>query len=108
MAATTTLTPCWTAGRHGDSPLDRWKALEMAYWRTDPKWQELMKSDPAKFARQWYPALAAKQTETLQRAARAIARMWTLGPAQPHAQRLTGLIGRFLFIMDDDLGTPAT
>ncbi|MXY10403.1 MAG: hypothetical protein F4Z00_00170 [Acidimicrobiaceae bacterium] len=91
-----------------DSPLDRWKALEMAYLSADPKWQELMESDPAKFARQWYPALAAKQTETLQRAARAIARMWTLGPAQPHAQRLTGIIGRFLFIMDDDLRTPAT
>ena len=89
-----------------DSPLDRWKALEMAYWRTDPKWQQLMVSDPASFQRQWYPALSAKQTETLQRASRAIARMWTLGPAQPHAQRLTGVIGRFLFIMNDDLGTP--
>ena len=91
-----------------ESPLDRWKALEMAFCRADPKWQELMESDVGSFQRQWYPALSAKQTETLQRAARAIARMWTLGPAQPHAQRLTGVIGRFLFIMVDSLSAPAT
>ena len=91
-----------------DSPMDRWKALEMAYSRTDPRWQQLMDSDPASFLHQWYPALAAKQTETLQRAARAIARMWTLGPAQPHARKLTAVIGRFTSIMDDNLTTPAT
>jgi len=90
-----------------DSPLDRWKSLEMAYWHDSHEWQALLKSDQAGFSRQWYPALAAKQTETLQRAARAIARMWTLGPAQQHTQRLTGIIGRFLFILDDDLSTPA-
>ena len=67
-----------------------------------------MESNAASFQRQWYPALAAKQTETLQRAARGVARMWTLGPARAHGQRLSGVIGRFLFIMDDDLSTPAT
>ncbi len=90
------------------SPMDRWQSLEMAYCRTDPQWLELMKSNAGKFHRQWYPALAAKQTETLQRAARGVARIWTLGPARAHGQKMSSVIGRFLFIMDDDLGAPAT
>ena len=90
------------------SPMDRWQSLEMTYCRTDPRWLGLMESNAASFQRQWYPALAAKQTETLQRTARGVARMWTLGPARAHGQRLSGVIGRFLFIMDDDLSTPAT
>ena len=90
------------------SPLDRWCALEVSFLQTDPSWNELMVSDQVEFARQWYPALAAKQTETLQRAARAIARMWTSGPARLHDQGLTGIIGRFSQLTEDDLSTPAT
>lgn len=91
-----------------ESPMDRWQSLEMTYCRSDPRWFKMMESNAALFARQWYPALAAKQTETLQRAARSVARMWTLGPAKAHGQKLSGVIGRFLFMMDDDLSTPAT
>lgn len=90
------------------SPMDRWQSLEMAYCRTDPQWLELMESNAGKFQRQWYPALAAKQTETLQRAARGVARIWTLGPARAHGQQMSGVIGRFLDITDDDLDAPAT
>lgn len=90
------------------SPMDRWESLEMTYCRTDPRWLGLMESNTVKFQQQWYPALAAKQTETLQRAARGVARMWTLGPARAHGQQMSGVIGRFLFIMDDDLGAPVT
>ena len=43
------------------SPLDRWNALEMRFWQSDPAWEGLMKSDQGEFARRWYPALAAKR-----------------------------------------------
>lgn len=88
------------------SPLERLEALEMDFCRADSAWLKLMESNGAAFIRDWYPALAAKQTETLQRAARAIARMWTLGPASENGSMLTGIIKRFLFLMDDQLSTP--
>lgn len=43
--------------------------------RADACWLKLMESDAVAFQREWYPALATKQTGTLQRAARAVARM---------------------------------
>ena len=88
------------------SPLERLDALEMDYCRADPAWLQLMEADGAAFQREWYPAFAAKRTETLQRAARAVARMWTLGPASENGNMLTGIIKRFLFLTDDQLSTP--
>ena len=79
-----------------ESPLDRWCELEVKFSQTDSAWDELMKSDQAEFARQWYPALAAKQTETLQMAARAIATIWDSGPARPYGQKVEGIVSRFL------------
>ena len=81
-----------------ESPLDLWKTIEMDICRADPKWLALMESDPASFSRRWYPALAAIQTECLQRAARAITRMWTLGPAQENGRTMTVTISRYLFL----------
>ncbi len=92
---------------NSESPLELWGAIEMDICRADPKWFPLMESDPASFSRQWYPALAAIQTETLQRAARAITRMWTLGPAQENGRTMTGTISRYLYLMDDQLKTPS-
>ena len=86
-----------------DSPLDRWSASEMALFDADPKWNQLMQDDPAGFDRRWYPHLAATQTCALQRTARALARAWTLGPAQDEGKRLTGVVGRFLFLTDGAL-----
>ena len=88
------------------SPLERLEELEMDFCRADASWLRLMESNAVAFQRKWYPALAAKQTETLQRAARAVARMWTLGPASENGRRLTGIINRFLFLTDDKLSTP--
>ena len=91
-----------------ESPLELWETIEMDICKADPKWLNLMESDPASFSRQWYPALAAIQTETLQRAARAITRMWTLGPARENGQTMTGTISRYLFLMDHQLMTPTS
>ena len=49
--------------------------------------------------------LSEQITSVLERFARAITRMWTLGALHPEAQRLTGIIGDFLFLHDRDLGT---
>ena len=77
----------------------------MDFCRADASWSRLMESDAVAFQRKWYPALAAKQTETRQRVGRAVARMWTLGPASENGRRLTGIIKRFLFLTDDKLST---
>lgn len=64
-----------------------------------------MKSDPALWSERWYPHLAAKQVETLQRAARFLVRLWTLGPARADGQRFSGLLRRFRSITDDHLAS---
>ena len=91
-----------------ESPLDLWEIIEMDICKADPKWFALMESDPASFSRQWYPHLAAIQTETLQRAARAITRMWTLGPAQENGRTMKATIGRYLNLKDVQLMTPTS
>lgn len=88
-----------------DDPMSRWEALEMALHGEDPKWLRLMESDPALWSKRWYPHLAARQVETLQRAARFLVRLWTLGPAQSEGKRLSGLLRRFLFLTDDQLAS---
>ena len=86
-----------------DDPMRRWEALESALHGEDPKWLRLMESDPALWSKRWYPHLAVRQVETLQRAARFLVRLWTLGPAQGEGKRLSGLLRRFLFLTDDQL-----
>ena len=88
-----------------DDPMRRWEALETAIHSEDPKWYRLMASDPALWSERWYPHLAATQIETLQRVARFLVRLWTLGPARADGQRLSGLLTRFLFLTDDHLAS---
>lgn len=84
-------------------PLDGWSACETALFRADSRWGKLMEADPVGFSKQWYPYLAGTQVGTLQRAARALTRAWTLGSASEPGKRLTGIIGRFLFLTEDNL-----
>ena len=89
-----------------DNPMRRWEGVEKAIHEEDPKWFRLMQSDPALWTRRWYPHLAATQTATLQRAARFLVRLWTLGPAQAEGKKLKGSLRRFLFLTDDQLASP--
>ena len=93
-----------SSSQAGD-PMRRWDALETAIHDEDAKWSQLMRSDPALWSRAWYPHLAATQTATLQRAARFLVRLWTLGSAQGEGKRLKGLLGRFLFLTDEQLAS---
>ena len=88
-----------------ESPLDRWNELESDIHNSDPDMIGLMHSDQGSWSRVWHPALARQQVATLQRGARGIARIWTLGPARCEGIRLSGIIGRFLFLADVDLGS---
>ena len=88
-----------------DDPMSSWDALELAFHNEDPKWFRLAESDPALWSERWYPHLAARQVEALQRAARFLVRLWTLGPARAGGQRLSGLLRRFLFLTNDQLAS---
>ena len=84
-------------------PMDGWSACEMKLFQGDPRWYELMVNDPPGFSKQWYPYLAGVMVGTLQRAARALVRAWVWGPASDPGKKLTGAIGHFLFLSDDEL-----
>ncbi len=88
-----------------DDPMRRWEALESAIHDEDPEWYRLMESDSALWSDRWYPHLAARQVETLQRAARFLVRLWTLGPARADGRRFSGRLRRFLFLTDDQLAS---
>lgn len=88
-----------------DDPMRRWEALEAAIHSEDPEWYRLMQSDPVLWSDRWYPHLAATQIATLQRAARLLVRLWTLGPARADGKRYSGRLRRFLSLTDDQLAT---
>lgn len=87
-----------------DDPLGRWCLLEVAVLSEDPKWSQRM-HDYASFSQGWYPHLAATQIATLQRAARFLAKLWTLGPAQSEGKKYKGSLRRFLDLTDDQLAS---
>ena len=94
------------SGNQSKGPLDRWSELEMWIYqhKEDTAFlNRLMQDEPGSFGKEWYPRLAKIQIACLQRAARALCRIWTLGPLQEDARFATGLIGRFLFLQDHQL-----
>ena len=88
-----------------DDSMSRWYALEVAILTEDPKWSQRMHADHPLFSQSWYPHLAARQVETLQRAARFLVRLWTLEPAQGEGKKLKGSLRRFLSLTDDQLAS---
>lgn len=88
-----------------DDPMSRWDALEVALHGEDPRWLRLAESDPALWSERWYPHLAARQVEPLQRAARFLVGLWTVGPAQGEGKKLKGSLRRFLCLTDDGLAS---
>ena len=89
-----------------DDSMDRWCALEVAVLSEDPKWsQRIHADDYALFSRTWYPHLAARQVGTIQRAARLLVTLWTLGPAQGEGKKYKGSLRRFLNLTDDQLAS---
>lgn len=86
-----------------DDPERTWERMEMEILKSVDGGMALL-GDP-RHANEVQQLLNERITSVLERFARAITRMWTLGALHPEAKRLTGIIGDFLFIHDRDLGT---
>jgi hypothetical protein len=87
-----------------DDPYRKWQEFEMDVIRRQPEWlQQMSSTDRAEQLRRDATAYAAY---LLDRFARALARMWTLGALPDEANRYMGLAKRFLFLQDDQLGLP--
>ncbi|WP_419927218.1 hypothetical protein [Candidatus Poriferisocius sp.] len=88
-----------------DHPIRRWQQLEQSIHDENPSWPELKQTDKRQWIQRWYPHLAGKQTETLQRTLRFLARLWELEMAWERGLGFRAL-DRFLSIEDEYLGTP--
>lgn len=86
-----------------DDPDRAWEAIESEVLRRHPDWIEQL--DPTAQG-QAFETIARDITTTLDRFARAITRMWTLGALHSEARAHLGMIKGFLFLRDDELGQP--
>lgn len=82
-------------------PREAWNDLESTILRQHPEWEARLGT--AEFGAFFQEALNPELTEALQRFARSIARLFTLGPASGAGKHLTGVFGSFLFLRDEDL-----
>lgn len=91
-------------GRPSDiaSPEREWKKLELDVLKGDSEWQDEL-ADPAKWD-MLYKMIASNLVARLERFARALSRLFTLGGLGHEAKRHTGTIAPFLFLRDEDLG----
>ena len=91
------------AGATPDVPLaqERWDALEMAIMREDPNWSERI-VDPSD---DMYPEINRRIVATIEKLARALTRLFTIGRVHDDAKRFLSLGDSFLLIHDDKLGT---
>lgn len=84
-----------------DDPDRAWEAIESEVLRQHPDWSQQLDPQGAGVA---FEAIAEDITATLDRFARAITRMWTLGALHAEAGRQLGMIKDFLFLRDQELG----
>jgi hypothetical protein len=85
----------------GDGPVQSFRALEMDLLKQMPGGLNLL-ADPVQ-ARDAYLLVQSQLIEAMQRFARALCRMFTLGPLGSQGRSLSGLVGTFLYLQDDDL-----
>jgi hypothetical protein len=83
-----------------DDPAASFQRIESRVFDHHPEWIAKMKGRGFDDA---YSGVKAELTATLQRLARALCRMFTLGPLGDRGQRLLGLVKVFLFLRDEDL-----
>lgn len=87
-----------------DGDPDReWDLIVADVIRRQPDGAELM-TDPS-LRHDRHLRVAEHLTGILERFARAITRMWTLGALHDEARRYVGLVNEFLFLRDHDLGS---
>jgi hypothetical protein len=87
----------------GESPESAWQSLEMAIAQGDTTMKEML-IDP-RAGNRLYEAINLRLQVTLEKYFRALCHLFTLGPISDEGRRFTGVIGDFLFLRDDQLGT---
>lgn len=85
-----------------DDPAAAFQSIESRKLQHHPEWIPKMKGREFEDA---YSLVKGEVIATLQRFARALCRMFTLGPLGDRGRRLLGLIKVFLFLRDEDLHT---
>lgn len=86
-----------------DSPKHEWESLEVKILFGNDRWKDEFIADPA--SREIHDRVTREVVIRLERFARALARLFTIGRLGKEAQRFTGHIGTFLYLSDSELGT---
>lgn len=86
-----------------DDPDAEWQKIETDVIRGEADGMQLL-SDPSRSS-EVHRRISEHVTGLLERFARAITRMWTLGALHKEASRHLGVINDFLFLRDEDLGS---
>ena len=87
----------------GESPESAWQRLEMSIVQIDSKMKAML-ADP-RAGNRLYEGINLRLQVTLERYYRALCHLFTLGPISKQGRQFTGVIGDFLFLRDDQLGT---
>jgi hypothetical protein len=85
-------------------PRKAFAAVELRVLQAHPEWEARV-GKPG-FSEFFPRVLNPELTSTLQRFARAVVRLLTLGPAKERGRILTGVVGPFLFLTDEQLEMP--
>jgi len=89
-----------------DNPVQLFESYSMEVLSRKPNCQDMIRgNNPAEALESTISYINKEVTILLQRFARALSRMFTLGELGQIGKRMTGIIGVFLFLQDQDLGT---
>ena len=83
------------------SPAEAFQAIETDFFNSDPVWAKKI-AQPDDFS-DFYSAFNLHATSVLNRCARALCRMFTFGLLGDRGKQLSGIIGPFLFLRDEEL-----
>jgi len=86
----------------GNSPDDAWALLEMAILKEDPNWEDNFQKDTD--LSKSYQEINHTIVSAMERLARALSRLFTLGGLGAQALQFSGTVYPFLMLWDDQLG----
>jgi hypothetical protein len=86
-------------------PEQAWSHIERACLNALPHWKAKLIAPSDEFAG-FYIEMAERLTATVQRSARALSRMWVLGPLGQVGKQFSSVVQPFLSLTDSELSTP--
>ena len=87
-----------------DSPETSWQKIQMSILSGRDDLMGQVSNNPAGLSSETADAINADMVRRLERFARALARLFTIGPIKSEARRYVGHIETFLYIRDNELG----